>query len=601
MLNQPTGYPQEKYYRKKPVREFDLNQTLYNTIFEQNKNNMEIDAIGFLGRNISYDKLKINVDKLADAYSKIGIKEGDTVAIATINMPIVQENLLALSKLGATSKWIDLRIKDKDLINNINESNCKTLVIFDGITSTIEGIINETDVQKVLVASPKDYLNPFIRILADLKDKKEGKKIVLPDDNRFEKYDSFLRKGNSKSILEAASFEKDRPSIIVQSSGSTGKAKSIVHTEYNFNSLMKKEAYSDLPFCVGKTIHTSIPPFIIYGLCGSLYVALSFGLKAEMTPYVSETTVFDDLGKYDFAAAAPIHYRYLYNKIIELKNTIENLSLENSYSSKKELTKCMKELSLIMKKLSRVKCFVSGGDKITVQELLAIQQCLEVPIINGYGNNELSGGAIMSPVYANKPDSVGIPMKGISVASFNLDTNERLEDGLEGEICINSDNVFVEYLNNKEETQRIKQIHNDGLEWIHTGDLGYIDEDGYVYITGRAKRLIKREAFKIAPDTIENIIMKLEEVKDCVVVGVPDVNHDESSVPMAFVEMAQDLQISNEDIVKLILEKCSSELPDYEMPEYIQIIDKIPYKNTKHDFKQLESLGQEYVMNNKHC
>lgn len=146
MLNQLTDYPQEKYYRKKPVREFDLNQTLYNTIFEQNKNNMDIDAIGFLGANITYNKLKTNVDRLADAYSQIGIKEGDTVAIATINMPIVQENLLALSKLGATSKWIDLRIKDKDLINNINESNCKTLVIFDGITSTIEGIINETDV-----------------------------------------------------------------------------------------------------------------------------------------------------------------------------------------------------------------------------------------------------------------------------------------------------------------------------------------------------------------------------------------------------------------------------------------------------------------------
>lgn len=204
----------------------------------------------------------------------------------------------------------------------------------------------------------------------------------------------------------------------------------------------------------------------------------------------------------------------------------------------------------------------------------------------------------MSPVYVNKPDSVGIPMKGISVASFDPDTNEKLENGCEGEICINSDNVFVEYLSNKEETQRIKQIHNDGLEWVHTGDLGYIDEDGYVYITGRAKRLIKREAFKIAPDTIENTIMKLEEVKDCVVVGVPDVEHEESSVPMAFVEVSQELHINNEDVIKLILGKCSSELPDYELPQYIQIIDKIPYKNTKHDFKHLEEMGHDYVKKN---
>ncbi|MBQ8546935.1 MAG: AMP-binding protein, partial [Lachnospiraceae bacterium] len=106
----------EIYYRSKPVREFDLNQTLYTTVFEQNKGNMDVDAIGFLGAKFTFRELKQNVDRLADAYSKAGIKEGDTVVICTINMPIVQENLLALSKIGATSKWVDLRIKGKDLI-----------------------------------------------------------------------------------------------------------------------------------------------------------------------------------------------------------------------------------------------------------------------------------------------------------------------------------------------------------------------------------------------------------------------------------------------------------------------------------------------------
>ncbi|MBQ8846251.1 MAG: AMP-binding protein, partial [Lachnospiraceae bacterium] len=86
--------------------------------------------------------------------------------------------------------------------------------------------------------------------------------------------------------------------------------------------------------------------------------------------------------------------------------------------------------------------------------------------------------------------------------------------------------------NNPEETKKIKRKHCDVLDWIHTGDLGYVDRDGYVYITGRAKRLIKREAFKIAPDTIENVIMGMEELKDCVVVGVPDLEHEGSAVPM---------------------------------------------------------------------
>lgn len=584
---------QINYYREQPIREFDLNQTLYNTIVNVNSNNLDSHAIGFLGTNITYRSMLKNVDRLADAYSKNGIVEGDTVGICTINMPIVQENLLALSKLGATSKWIDLRIKGKDLIKNINESKCKILVIFDGITSSIEEIINETDVEQVLVVSPKDYLNPIIHLLADLKDYREGKKIILPTDKRFIKYSDYLKKGDVNSEVKPASFEKDRPSIIVQSSGSTGKPKSIIHTEYNFNSSMQKEAFTDLPLCAGKTMHISIPPFIIYGLNNSIYASLAFSMKAEMNPYVSETTVYDDLGKFDYACAAPLHYRYLYNKIVDLTIKIKELENSNSNSDKKELSKALKELSVIMKKLSNVGVFVSGGDKMSPQELLKMQHTFGKTIVNGYGNNEMTGAAIISPVYASKPDSIGIPMKGVSVACFEPETNKLLTVGEEGEICLKSDSVFKEYLGNEEETKKVKQIHENGEEWIHTGDLGYIDSDGYVYVTGRSKRLIRRAAFKIAPDTIENIILTIPEVKDCVVVGVPD--DAELFVPLAYVELMEE-NINDFEKIKRKIEKiCINELPDYENPKYIVNIDKIPYHNNKHAFTVLEKMGIEYI------
>lgn len=583
------------YHRKKPIREFDLNQTLYNTILNSNQDNMNLDAISFLGTKMSYKDLINNVDRLADAYTKIGIKEGDTVAICTINMPIVQENLLALSKIGATSRWIDLRVKGKDLINNINDSGCKILVVFEGITPMIEEIVNETDVTKILVASPKDYLNPIIRVLADMKDKKEGKQIVLPNDNRFLKYQDFLKTGKRNSNLKPASFEKDRPSLIVQSSGSTGKPKSIVHTEYNFNSSMQKEAYTDLPLYAGNSMHIAIPPFIIYGLNNSIYASLAFGLNAQMTPFISETTVYDDLGKYNISCAAPLHYRYLYGKIIELKNKIEELERCNSPSEKKELKSCLKELSKIMKKISNVNVFVSGGDKITANELLDMERLFEKTIVNGYGNNEMAGAAIITPVYASKPDSVGVPMKGITVSTFDPDTLEELEIGIEGEICVKSDNIFVEYLNNVEETKNIKRKHSDGTEWIHTGDLGLIDSDGYVYINGRSKRLIKREAFKISPDTIENVIMNIPEVEDCVVVGVSDIDKDGSYVPMAYVEVKPEYKENFALIQQKIEQMCMSELPDYEFPAYIMQIEKIPYQNNKHAFKILEEKGENFV------
>lgn len=415
----------------------------------------------------------------------------------------------------------------------------------------------------------------------------------MPKDRRFVKYKNFMKRGKSGKKVKAAQFEQDRPSIIVQSSGSTGKAKSIIHTEYNFNSSMAKEAYTDLPLLVGYSMHIAIPPFIIYGLNNSIYASLVFGLKAQLTPFVSETTVFDDLGKFDIACAAPLHYRYLYSKIIALKQEIQNQKTNNSNNTR--------ELDVLNKKLRKTKVFISGGDKISAHELLKMEQLFGKPIVNGYGNNEMVGATIISPLYATKPNSVGIPMKDINVGIFDPETNLKTEGNMEGEICFNSDNFFVGYLNNEEETLRIKQKHSDGTEWIHTGDLGYIDADGYVYLSGRNKRLIKRKAFKIAPETIESIITNFDEVKDCVVVGVTEMDDENSSVPLAWVELYPEFSGQFEQLKDKIQKACIEQLPDYEVPEYILSIDKIPYKNGKHAFKQLEEMGEEYVQSLRTC
>lgn len=582
------------YYREEPIREINPNETLYRSVKKLNENNLDYAAVGFLGNNKTFRKVFSDVDRLADAYFKMGVKEGSAVGILSINMPLVQDNLLACSKLGATSVWLDLRTKEKDLIRKINETNCQVLVIFDETTPLVEKILSETDVQKVLVASPKDYLNPFIKVLANIKDKKEGKQIIVPEDKKFIKYKDFMKTGDLRSSIEPVKFEKDRISIIAQSSGSTGVSKSIAHTEYNFNLSMMKESYSDLPLINGKVLYNAIPPFIIYGLCSTTYVALTFGLKCEMTPYVSDETVFNDLGKFNMAAAVPFHLRYLYNKMKELMKEIEELEKETTKASKKELYKCLRELVKIYDNLEKIDVFVTGGDKVTAQEILNWQHLFGVKCINGYGNNEVNGAAVISPVYASKADSVGIPMKGTKVAAFN-ELKEELPAYQEGEICILSDNTFVKYINNEEETKEVKQLHNDGNLWVHTGDLGYVDEDNFVYITGRIKRLIKRAAFKIAPDTIERVLSTLPYINDCVVVGVPD--EKEKEVPMAYVELKEEYKGQFDNLQEAIMNKLKEELPDYEIPKYILNKDKIPYNNGKQAFKVLEEEGTTYVRN----
>ena len=582
-----------KYHRNKPIKEFDVNQTMYSMIESESKDSLDLNATGFLGNSMTYKELFDVSDKLASAFLNSGVSLNDNVAILTISMPIVQEALLALSKIGATMSWIDLRTKPKDLIKYINNSNSKAIIVFEDILPLVKETIDETDVKKVIVVSPKDYLSPVVKVLATLKDMKENKKVVLPDDPRFIKFSDFIKTGSNDLVIPAK-FEKDKPSLIVQSSGSTGKPKQIVHTEYNFNSEMQKMAYLDLPLYKGSTMHISVPPFIIYGLGNSIYASMAFTMKGEMNPHVDENTVYNDLGKFDVSFAAPLHYRYIYEKLTHLKEDIETLEKDDSYEARKELKHKMKELERVLNGINHAKVFVSGGDKIGADELKTMEHEFDKTIVNGYGNNECLGAAIVSPMYANKPGSIGIPMKGVDARVVNPDTYKEVVQGEIGELLISTDNLFVKYLNNEEETNKIK-VTLDGKTWVKTGDLCIVDGDGYIIPKGRNRRLIKKEAFKISPDTIEEVIKSLSFVKDCVVVGVDDAKS--LSVPMAFVVL-NDLTVNFEDAKAIIQSKCEEELPDYEVPSYYEEIEKIPYTpNDKQDFRYLENLGNEIVKN----
>ena len=421
-------YSTNKYNRKKPIKEFDLNQTMYSLVTSEAADDLNLYATGFLGSNMTYKDLIEESDKLAAALKASGIKENDAVAICTTSTPIVQECLLALSKLGAKMVWIDLRCKEKDILNYINSQNCKAAIVFEkeDLLKMFQNFISETDLQNVIISSPLDYLNPVIRTLANLKNKNSGENLTI-DDKRFIKFKDFLRLGKNTKV-EPSSFEKDKPSLVVQSSGSTGKPKQIVHTEYNFNSAVQKMAYTDLPFYKGDTMHISIPPFIIYGLGNSFYASLAFTMKAELNPYINPESVYNDLGKFDIALAAPVHYRYLYDKLIKFKSDIK--ALEQDPNRHKELRQKMHELKRVLEGMKRVKVFVSGGDEIKAQELIDMQNEFDKVIVNGYGNNECLGAVVVSPRYANRPGSIGVPMHGVEIKIIESDTGKTLSPKL---------------------------------------------------------------------------------------------------------------------------------------------------------------------------
>ena len=583
---------ESKYWRKQPIKEFNLEQTMYELVTNEAKNDLDLKAVGFMGSSMKYGELFDSSEELAKAFKSLGLKEDDNVSIITINMPLVQQCLLSLSKIGATMSWVDLRTQPQDLITYINNTKSKVVVVFEDMLPLVEKIIDDINVERVVVCSPKLYLNSMVRFLANLKDKKEGKKITIPSDDRFVNFSDFIKEGKNMSAIDTANFKLDRPSLIVQSSGSTGKAKQIVHTERNINSQVQKMAYMDFPLYKGNTMFVAVPPFIIYGLATSIYSSLAFTMNAEMCPFMEEDVVYKALGTFDISFGVPLQYRNIYKQLTELKCDIERIQNENGLASKIELKKKLKELNRLMKAFDRTKLFGTGGDKITCEEVINMQHAFNVPVANGFGNNECLGPTIVSPMFVNKPGTVGVPLHGVDVKFVDPETGLEVKKGEIGELYVSSDNLFKEYINNEEETRKVKIIDNDGKEWVKTGDLCVMDADGFITPVGRSRRLIISDGFKIAPDTIEDIITDLSYVKECIVVGVPD--EKLGNVPMAFVEL--DENVNFEDVYEDIKEKCEKTLPAYEVPAYFEQIDKIPYTpNGKHDFRKLEELGKDNV------
>ena len=570
-----TGYPSIdkpwlKYYREKPIRKIDSNQTMYQAITSLNSENLDYDAIGYLNTSIDYKSLFNKVDVLACNLIKMGIKKDDVVLLSLPSVPEASLLLLALNKIGAVSKWIDLRVKNNDFEHYINEHESKYVFIFDILTKSMEEIIDNTDVKKAVIINPVESLGAIPKVVYNIKGRMDGTIDSFPKDKRFVKFSKLLDK-NNKIDFEASRFDAERPSLIIQSSGTTGMAKSIVHTDYSVNESIKKFSYMDLPLYAGNTVLVTVPTWIAYGLINSYYLALAFGMKAQLCPKVDRDTVFENLGNFDVSFAAPLHYRYLADNI----------------------DKCPD--------LSRIDVLISGGDKFSAEEIKEITRVLSEKgfrgqILNGYGNNEGLGAESVNPMQHNKFGTVGIPFYGDDICAVDSDNNE-LKVNEKGEICVRTNTEFLEYAGNPKETALVKQVHPDGKSWIHTGDLGTVDEEGFLHLEGRLKRVIIRRAFKIFPGTIENVINSHPMVKECVTVGVND--SEELSVPMAFISFkpeCNDIQKALDEVSAL----CENLLKEYEVPKYFECVDEIPYtQNNKQDYRKLESIGNKKISENQ--
>lgn len=582
----PSGYasidmPWIRFQRETPIREFEVNQTLADLLKNVNQDNLKQPAINFMGlkgNEWTYRSLFHQANRLASAYQKAGLKEGDTVLIATVSGMEEALNLIALDQIGVTSKWVDITLSEKELEEAINQDDCKYVVCFAPVIPNLEKIIHDTDVKKVLYVDPSQYMRPLNVLWNSREDFAKMKQMAdstkqnplpqMPEDPRYMRFVDFVKTGNPFAE-PTIRYDKDRPVLTIQSSGTTGKPKVIVHTDYSINNSIRKFSGVDLPLYQGKVMLKTAPAWVGYGLINTLAMGLANGMEVMLTPMLGDDILFQYNQKYDVVFGVPLHYRYLAAHLDEIDS------------------------------MSRPLALISGGDKIakteveSFQEMFATKGC-SAPILNGAGFNEILGAGCVNPWHANRPGSIGIPMYDELVSIFDPDTLEEKKLGERGEICYKTESAFQCYARDEEKTKAVKRLHPDGTLWLHSNDLGYQDQDGFIYIDGRLSRVITVGAFKIAASQIEDVVQAYPAVKECVAVAVPD--EEKGEVPMIHIVLKEEYKEEENAIIEQIKELCQEQLKEKAAPKYYNVLEEMPYtSNNKQDFRRLEKMGLEIL------
>ncbi len=322
-----------------------------------------------------------------------------------------------------------------------------------------------------------------------------------------------------------------------------------------------------LEFSAGDSFLNQVPPFLAYNTVLALHLPLSLGMQVIMLP------------DYEPNKFAKILQKHRPNHVIAGPQCWRNV-----LESKGELTDA-----------SFMKTLASGGDSMRTNEKRDVDECLErlgcsFRIVEGYGMTEVGSAATTNLPQTNVYGSMGIPLPLTSVCVYDNEENSEVPPRKEGEICISGPTVMSGYLGDADATQAVLRRHDDGVLWVHTGDLGYLDEDGHLCLSGRMKRMIiSHEDMKMSPFEIEGTILEEKDVVNCCVVGVLDTVHGHGQVPYAFVVLKNELSEGEFDYLKA---RCVARLPYRTRSMEFCIVDDLPVTpNGKVDYRKLERMA----------
>ena len=506
-------------------------------------------AFDFMGKRTTYKKLVEQVEICAKALKTIGVREGDRVTIAMPNCPQSIYLFYAVNLVGGIANMIHPLSAEKEIEFYLNESGSVTAITLDQFYHKFEHVRSNTRVVNIIIASIKDELSQPIKAGYMMT---SGRKIAkIPDDAPVIRWDEFMKL--SKHCFYDYKVEKkaDDPAVILYSGGTTGTTKGIVLTNKNFNALGQQVIAANPMFRPGDKMLSAMPIFHGFGLGVCIHTMLSQGGRCILVPRFTPKSYAKDLVKNrcNFIAGVPT----LYEALLRLPG-MEKADLS-----------CLKGV-------------FSGGDSLSIELKKKLDKFLYdhnavIQVREGYGTTETVTACCLTPSHMAKEGSIGLPFPDTYIKIVEPDTENELPYGQEGEILLAGPTVMKEYMDHPEETAKTLRTHADGLTWVYTGDLGTMDEQGFVYFKGRAKRMIVTSGYNVYPAQIENILDAHELVQMSCVIGVPDPYKMQKV--KAFVKLVPEAK-ADEETKQILLDYCRENIAKYAMPYDISFKDDMP-------------------------
>ena len=506
-------------------------------------------AFDFMGRSTTYSEMVANIIKCAKALKTIGIRENDCVTIAMPNCPQAIYAFYAVNLVGGIANMIHPLSAEKEIEFYLNESESITAITLDQFYHKFERIRKNTKVVNIVIASIKDELSQPIKAGYMMT---EGRKMEkIPKDAPVIRWREFMDLSRHCFYNYRVKRVGKNPAVMLYSGGTTGTTKGIVLTNKNFNALAAQIVATNPMFQPGDRMLAAMPLFHGFGLGVCIHSMLANGGRCILIPRFTAKSYAKQITKYrcNFIAGVPT----LYEALLRLP------SMENA-------------------NLSSLKGVFSGGDSLSIELKKKFDQFLKdhkatVQVREGYGTTETVTACCLTPVHMYKEGSIGVPFPDTYIKIVEPGTDKEVPYGEEGEILLAGPTVMKRYWNHPEETAQTLRKHDDGLTWVYTGDLGTMDNEGFIYFKGRAKRMIISSGYNIYPGQLENILDANEYVQMSCVIGVPDAYKMQKV--KAFVKLNPGV-VKSEQTKQEILDYCRKHIAKYAMPYDIEFRDELP-------------------------